>query len=355
MNLQTIVDIGFSKLSKGLKLKDETIVLYQESYLILYNKILSSEIKCFSDNNGHYYKDIKSIKQLKNGNILCCNDKLFIIKNNIKLKKYEIDTIEISKEKSNEKNEKFLDVIELYNETIIGITNNSLYNIKFLNGNYKLTSIFDIPEDWLIFWGDKYSYETEVNLNIYELKNNRLLFHSYSYFFRKGCLFNPGTTIKESKIFIIDLNDFKVIYKENFPDIANIIVLNDCFCIRHSNTIFIYNINDYKILQKIGSNIEYINKYNDKIIIASNKIKDIILYNLSDINNIQYEIFCFNLRDYCFGENIIKFICKFRHKTILILANYYLFIAEFPRNFNFKPIAQKKNSDIDYEIDKIKK
>ena len=49
----------------------------------------------------------------------------------------------------------------------------------------------------------------------------------------------------------VDLNNFEVIYTENFPNIANIVVLKDCICVHHFNTIFIYNNNDYKILQKI--------------------------------------------------------------------------------------------------------
>ena len=123
-----------------------------------------------------------------------------------------------------------------------------LIHIILKDGKTELNPIYSIPKDWLVSWENVYDYEGKFN--IYDLKNNKLLLHSNSYCCIRKCVRSSPIIQKESKIYIINLNDFKVIYKENFPNIANIIVLNNCICIHHSKTIFIYSINDYKIVKK---------------------------------------------------------------------------------------------------------
>ena len=247
INLQTKIKFKCFQDSSVLQLKDGYFALYSKDLLILFNNNLLSKIITFydeDDDDGYFTQDVKSVKQLKNGKILCCNHHLFIINNDIKSD--EVKKIEISK---TEENEKFLDVEELDNGTIIGVTTESLYNIKIKDENIELTQIHKIPEDWLVSWERKYCYDGE--LNIYDLKNNKILLHSHSYYYSHKCLNCLPKIKKESKIFIVDLNDFEVVYTEKFPNIANIVVLKDCICVHHFNTIFIYNNNDYKILQKI--------------------------------------------------------------------------------------------------------
>ena len=147
------------------------ILLYIQK---IYLYCLLSKIITFydDDDDGYFTQNVKIVKQLENGKILCCNHHLFIINNDIKSD--EVKKIEISK---TEANEKFLDVEELDNGTIIGATIESFYNIKIKDQNIELTQIHKIPEDWLVSWERKYNYKGE--LNIYDLKNNKILLHSH--------------------------------------------------------------------------------------------------------------------------------------------------------------------------------
>ena len=95
----------------------------------------------------------------------------------------------------------------------------------------------------------------------------------------------------ENKILIIKLDNFEVIHSENFPNKTKIIVLNNYFCINHSNTIFIYSIDDYKLLEKINTYVKCFNKYDENSIIIIDDNNQIILNNNEEINNIKYYIF----------------------------------------------------------------
>ena len=328
INLQTIIKFNFFPTCSILQMKNGYFALYSNELLALFdNNLYSKIINFYDDNDGDdcIEQDIKSVKQLKNGKILCCNQHLFIINNDIKSD--EVKKIEISK---TEENEKFLDVEELDNGTIIGVTTESLYNIKIIDENIELIQICKTPEEWLVSWESKYYYNGE--LNIYDLKNNKILLHSHLYYSVGRCSRSSPIIKKESKIFIVDLNNYKVIYTENFPNIANIVVLKDFICVHHSNTIFIYSINDYKILQKIESGIKLINKYNGNIIITINKKEEMILYNLSDLNNIKYQKFINKFVGYDMS------LCKLDDKRIITMDWDNLYILELPDKFTFEPI-----------------
>ena len=346
LNLQTKISNEDTYISSGLRLKDGLFATFSKDYLILYYKNFSSEIiKFYYDKEN--YTDIKNVKQLKNGKILCCNEKLFVVNYDIKSKKIDFKIIELPK-KENEEIEIFLDVVELHNGTILGITLDSIYKIKITDENNEFTPIYKIPEEWLVSWENKCFYNG--NLDLYDLKNKKLLLHSHSYFVSQRCPRSYASISMESKIFqdiifIIDLTDFKVIYTEYFPNIAKIVVLNNCFCVLHSNTIFIYNINDYKTVHKIEPDINFINKYNDNIIITLNKKKEIILYNLSDLNNIKSQTFFFKNMNRFYGIN--TFIFKFKSKKFAIIYYNKIYIVDFPGNFKFKPINPKEKNNIE--------
>ena len=150
INLQTIIKFKYLPESSVMQLKDGYFAFYIKQLLLLFDNNLISKFINFNDGNSSFEQDIKSVKQLKNGKILCCNQYLFLINNDIKSE--EVKKIEISK---TEENEKFLDVEELDNGTIIGITTESLYNIKIKDENIELTQMHKIPEDWLVFQEEK--------------------------------------------------------------------------------------------------------------------------------------------------------------------------------------------------------
>ena len=340
LNLQTKINRGHNYgLLSGLKLKDGLFAVYSNKDIILFNNNLSSKNISSYDSND-YYESIKSIKQLKNGKIIYCNYNLFIINYDVTTKKVDLKKIEI-KNKEKDCTEQILDVVELYNGTILGITPYSLYKIKMTDENSEVTSIYNIPDEWLPSWENKDCYEG--NLNIYDLKNDKLLLHSYSIYIRGSCILGgPKIIRKKSGIYVLDLTDFELIYLEEFPEIAKIVILNNYICINYSDSIFIYDINNYKILQIIESGAQSINKYNDNIIIALN-IQKIIFYNLSDLNNIESQIFfckCFNR--YYFTNK--SFVIKIDHKKLLISNGNNLGIVYFSGKFNFMPDNNIKQS-----------
>ena len=289
-----------------VKLKNGSFILFTKYLAFLFNKNLSFQklnIKIDDDDENYNFNNIKSVKQLKNGKILICSNYLYIFT----MKSKEINTEKIAMLNA-ENYEKILDVVELRDGTIIGISNKSLYKITIKDDKNEISQIYKIPKDWLVSWENEIDYNGY--LDIYELKDNKLLIHSHSYCSSKKCR-NRSTLIQsESKIFIINLSNFEVIYFEKFHNIANIIVLKDYIAINHSNSIFIYDINNYKILQKISSEITYIDKYNDNTLISLNDYV-IILYDISDINNIKF----------CKLENDSKNILYSRSKTSLHKLN----------------------------------
>ena len=122
INLQTTIRFIHLSKSSVMQLKDGYFALYSKEFLVLFDNNLFSKIINFYNHNSRFDQDIKSVKQLKNGKILYCNHHLFLINNDINSN--EVKKIGLSKM------EKFLDVVELDNGTIIGVTIESLYNIK---------------------------------------------------------------------------------------------------------------------------------------------------------------------------------------------------------------------------------
>ena len=303
LNLQTKINRGHNYgLLSGLKLKDGLFAVYSNKDIILFNNNLSSKNISSYDSND-YYESIKSVKQLKNGKIIYCNYNLFIINYDVTTKKVDLKKIEI-KNKEKDFTEQILDVVELYNGTILGITPYSLYKIKMTDENSEVTSIYNIPDEWLPSWENKDCYEG--NLNIYDLKNDKLLLHSYSIYIRGSCILGgPKIIRKKSGIYVLDLTDFELIYLEEFPEIAKIVILNNYICINYSDSIFIYDINNYKILQIIESGAQSINRY-----YFTNK----------------------------------SFVIKIDHKKLLISNGNNLGIVYFSGKFNFMPDNNIKQS-----------
>ena len=280
--LQTNIELAYYNNLRFVKLQKGQFILFSEFLAFLFNKNLSFKLLDIRIEEDEYFyqNNIRSVKQIKSGKILICNNHLYI---------YTLKSNEIKKEKigmpNTENYEKILDVVECEDGTILGISTEALYNIIIKEEKNEIIQIYKFPEKWLVSWENKDDYNGYLDL--YILKENKLLIHSHSYYYSRRCLNCSPTIYSESKIFIINLNKFGVIYSEQFPNIANIVVLNDYICINHSDSIYIYDINSYKILQKIEPDISNINKYADNILIANNNY-EVTLYDISNINNIKY-------------------------------------------------------------------
>ena len=102
LSLQTKIELDTSYDEyKILELKDKTFILYSSSEMIHFSKNLKSEqLSCYD----LFY--ITSLKQIKNGNILCCNYCLLIYST-----KPKIEFIKFIKTPNFNKEERLIDTI----------------------------------------------------------------------------------------------------------------------------------------------------------------------------------------------------------------------------------------------------
>ena len=321
-----------------LLLKDGTILLYDKDTISLLSKSLHY-ISLFSFENSEEEKEIsiiRNIKQIECGDILCCNKKLYIFNIKSKTKKPKIINIPYD--------EILCDIIELRNKQLLGITKNSILEIKKIwninkkEEEYEINVIFKIPENYIEIPKTEKEKKNDTYiqyLNIYELVNKRILIHSFSTQLIYGrCGTHPPGELCINIISIFDLNKKEIIHCfESFYNEANIIILEKYICICYNNIIKIYDITDYKLLKEIEDKFRknYIIKYNENIIIGLGAVEDnndIIIYNLLDINDIKYIIFRGNFMK--FEEikyNCIYAVRRVKNKTICLLNNNFIFIV----------------------------
>ena len=335
-----------------LQLNNGSILIYtNNNVIILNNNLQQKKLISFNEN-----EIITSIKEIQKEKLFCCVKDLYVL------------SIESSKIINKEKilipnNEIIYDVIKLKDGKILGITNKTIIEIK---ENYKIDELFKIPQNWLIkSYQEQYRFYSgfQQYINLYELPNNRLLIHSHSteYSHNGGCGTNPPYQISVNKIYILNLSNFEIIHQfDELKSEINIVILDKYICIIYfykyhlNNLIDIYSIENYKSIKKIEDrfNKQYIIKIdgNKFISMSIGETKNhIILYDLSNINDIKYQIF---------EENFIKFktkfyngphkvrntknksICILKDGSIFIICHGKIYIVEFPKLFNLLPLSE---------------
>ena len=119
-----------------------------------------------------------------------------------------------------------------------------------------------------------------------------------------------------------------------------------------SKEIYIYDINDYKMINNIYINYSVDNKYNETSIILLRNLhcyqgncnKEIVLISLSDIKDIKYENFDMDF----INLKRSSFLCptkflKLNNNNLIIFSEYTIYICLFMKPFDFKPIKDLKN------------
>ena len=364
-----------NKVYNPIQLKDGTILIYTNEDITIFSKNLKHK-KLISFSNEYVVNDnsivISKIKQIKNGKIFCCVKNLYIFEikdNNI------INTKKIIFPDD----EYIYDIIELKNGKLLGISNNSIFEIKNEGEKYTISKLFQIPNNWLIIAFSKkerFFSSFKQYIDMYELPNNRLIIHSHSSEFSHngGCGTAPPSEISVNKIFILKLENFEIY--EQFNEIIselNIIILNKYFCLCYSyfnyyrKIIDIYDINDYKLIKRIddGFDKDYIIKYNKNMFLAlsqNEKINDIILYNISKINNIEFkkingDFIKFKTKIYncCYPVRNLKnkTFCILKNGDILIICHGFIYIVNFPESFNKLPFNSLKEIENKKKINYI--
>ena len=183
-------------------------------------------------------------------------------------------------------------------------------------------------------------------LKLYELKNNNILIHSHSsgsYEYFSGCV-NKTINLCKNKLFILNYKNFEIQNLSKTNDKINIMNLQKYICIIFNyKNISIYDIENYNLLKTIKKNICSIIKYDDNIILILDNYSqnNIILYDLSDINNIQYQIIkTINILDIIDKQNFFwneRIIHKFNDRQIVIINSHSIFIFDLPK-LDFLPL-----------------
>ena len=183
-----------------LQLIDGTFILYTKKQIIKFTKNYTYEnIITFIED---YYSYITSMKQLKNGIILCCNGDLYIY--TLKPKMY---LLKIMKMPIFYGDERIVDVIELKNGNIIGITRKSIIKINIKDNNeknYELIQLYKFPKKWPI--NDNLS-NIECKLDLYELPNNKILLYFSEKFYIEW-LIPSHIKAYENKIYVLNLKNY---------------------------------------------------------------------------------------------------------------------------------------------------
>ena len=341
MSLQTSVYFGgLNKEQSFLQLNDKTFIIYARNEILHFFKNLNWEViySC----KDYFLSNITNMKQLKNGKILCCNKDLYIYETKPKIKKMKI----IKMPNFNE-GEIILDVIELKNRNILGFTSQSILKFKLkedINENDEIAQIATIDETIKDY---DYIPIYRYNLNIFEITNNKLLLHYHKLEIMRRCPRSIPRKINDNKIFIMNLDNFKIIHNfVNIKNKSNVVILKNYICMSGNYGIDIYNINNYELIKTIRiDEINYILKYDDNIIIGMdeyNKSIDIV-YDISDANNIKFQsIKTPQIKETYYSMNIL--INKLNNGKILIFDSNILYIMKFVYQFNFTPLLRKKRN-----------
>ena len=165
-NFETVFGSHYSQ----IELKNGKIILYEKhsrknKISILHRNFRLKQIFECDDGHGRH---IMKVIQLTNNKILFCSKDLFVLN----IKSNEIKKIEFPEEN-------LIDIIELKNKKILGITNNHLINIDFKGEECQITNISDVPQN--SFRKENLGCEfLKQYLDLYELPNNKILIHSHS-------------------------------------------------------------------------------------------------------------------------------------------------------------------------------
>ena len=196
-----------------------------------------------------------------------------------------------------------------------------------------------------------YSLEDESYSNFQQyytsniLQNNRLLLNSFSFEeqeIESGCVIGPPIVHLNSKIILIDLNNFEEIKStKTFNSHVNLTIMENVIIIQSTNFIKIYNINSFELIQDklCKDSYGYIYKYNNKYVISFsddfNGNKSLIFSKMKDERLIQcYKIIIDSLKklySWKYDKSIRygKYILISKNKRIIILNYNKIIVFQF--------------------------
>ena len=348
VNLQT--KIKLSNYYNPFQLKDGTLLLYNNYKIILLKKNFQQVELINFPSEDIFYSSIKTVHQLKNGEIIILHNDLYII--NIK------DSKIINKKIIENFMFKLInDLIFLEDESIYGITkDDSIVKIEINDKdeeNVKITEIYKFPNDWKIKEDIENKSYNNFNYNYlesYYIKNNKLLIiFKKNETVRSWCGNALPYDITKNKIHILDLEGLNSLYSsEEITGETYIIIFKKYICGCIYRNLFIFDINNFELLKDFNdiSYIIYANNYDENSIITISEKENkyvITIYNLLDINNIKYKninIDFTNINYYINNRyekirDIDKWILKIKERKMIFYFEKTMYIIELFGDINY--------------------
>jgi len=265
----------------------------------------------------------------------------YLIELKIKRKEYNIKVVK-------ELDNIILDINELSDKRIITITNEKIIILIKENEEYIIKEEYLIKKSWKM---ECYSLEDESYSNFQQyytsniLQNNRLLLNSFSFEeqeIESGCVIGPPIEHLNSKIILIDLNNFEEIKStKTFNSHVNLTIMENVIIIQSTNFIKIYDINSFELIQDklCKDSYGYIYKYNNKYVISFsddfNGNKSLIFSKMKDDRLIQcHKIIIDSLKklnywNYYESIRYGKYILISKNKRIIILNYNKIIVFQF--------------------------
>jgi len=150
-----------------------------------------------------------------------------------------------------------------------------------------------------------------------------------------------------NKIYILNYKNFQIqdFIEKNYS--IKIIILKKYICIIDKHIeIAIYDIINYNFIKSIKEDISLTLKYDENNIftMGEESFKNIILYDLSDINNIKYYKISNLMKEfkdklfYSYHLNNLLGMFKYNDRQIILFFTQSLFIVELPKKIDFLPL-----------------
>ena len=326
-----------------------TIYIYNEKTfqklfeIDLYESISEYEKRRGIDFKDWYNKNKNSIKELSSGLILIGRNK-YLIELNIKRKEYKLKIVKTL-------DNIILDINELSDKRIIVITDEKILILKTEDEEYIIKEEYLIKKNWKMkchSLEDKSYSRFRQYYTSNELPNNRLLLNSFSFERQKiksRCLILPPIDLLNSKIILIDLNNFEEIKStEIFDSHVNITIMENIIIIQSIKRIYIHDINSFKLIQNDLYSKRYgiIFKFNKEYVISfcdeDKENKSLIFSKIEDNYLVKYGKIIKDslkkLNSWDFGETIKygKYILILKNRRIIILNDCKIIILQLDKD-----------------------
>ena len=305
-----------------------------------FKKLFEIDSKSFipnydKDTDKFCYKN--NIKLIDNGLILIGYSK-YLIEVKLFEKTYDFKIVK-------QFSDVIIDINELPDKRIIIFTQKNIVILNKENYEYIVKEEYSFKVKWKRYFAllmDDNDEYVDKYYSSYILPDNRILLNLVSRVYR----YNTGYVRRimkcfDSKIMVIDLNNFKVIMStEIFKECVKHIVLENAIIIHTYENLIIYDINTLKIIQQYKSSSRYnhFHKYDNKYLIGHSNYEqnfNLAIFKFENNELIKYCLIESGLFRIIFTWNLYRisasnpFLFVLRDKKIIIFSSNKMYLLLF--------------------------